>query len=449
MFKSLYAVLIILIGITINPNLVCAAEPRTAPSTSPSPLARAFPHTLKEAYEAAVRVSETVQIQKELLTQTEELDTQAKASLFPQITGAATALYQEPTTNSTGNAIFPANQNTVRVSLDQPLFRGLRDFAALRQRKSFVETQNFAITNAARQLFYDLSTAYYSVLMYEHDEENYRSEIAANEKRLKELRDFSKIGRAKLTDLLTFQSNIASLEAQIEATRGQLEASKEVLAYLTGWDRNTRLLGSPSAAIEAKPVTEYLTKIEERSDIKVALSNVQAYDEGIPMAWGGHLPSVDLLGNYYFVRPGALADVNWDVSLALTIPIFQGGAIQSQVRQAESVTRQYRFLLSQARRLAEKEIRTFYDNLIADQKQLRKLESLTELSKRNYETQTHYFKNGLVTNLDVFQSLATSAAAQRQRDRQREAIQMDLAKLEAATGERKEISQSVAVEKAK
>lgn len=290
-----------------------------------------------------------------------------------------------------------------------------------------------------RQLFYTLSTAYYNVLMYQADESNYQIEIEVNQKRLKELNEFYSIGRSQLTDVLTFEANIASLEAQLEATRGLLESAKDVLAFVTGWNRSTKLKDQEPTAPLSEDIENYLSKIDQRPDVQEAMENVKVNDEGVPIAWGAHLPSIDLIGDYYTMRPGALSDVNWDAQLALTVPIFQGGVVQSQVRQAESVARQYSLLLSQTRRTAEEEIRTFYDSLIADRKQMNKLESLVVISKKNSETEIKYYRNGLVTNLDVLQAITTYQDAQRQLDHQRYQVQLDRVKLQAATGERSEV----------
>jgi len=121
------------------------------------------------------------------------------------------------------------------------------------------------------------------------------------------------------------------------------------------------------------------------------------------------------------------------------VPIFQGGVIQSQVRQAHSANRQSQLLLSQTRRAAEQEIRTLHNQLHADLKKLLKLEDLVDASKNNYETQLRYYRNGLVTNLDVLQSMTTFEDAQRLRDHQKYLIKLDSVKLQAATGERPEI----------
>lgn len=396
-------------------------------------------HTLKEAYQAALIRSESIGVQKELLTQVNESEVQGGGAFFPTISGSGTFVNQANPNNAAGATFYPTSQSTMKVTASQPLFRGLRDFATLRQRKTQVGVQFQALQNAARQLFYDVSTAFHNYLTLTHDVENYQAEIEINQRRLKELQNFFKIGRAQLTDLLTLQANIASLEAQLENSRGQLEVSKEVLAYLTGWNREVKLKDELTPPDVKMDVSIYLEKLEQRADILYAKANVKAYEEGIPISFGQHLPSADLLGNYYFARPGALSEVNWDISLVLTIPIFQGGIIQSQVRQAESVVRQYQLNLSQARRLGEQEIRSFHDQVLADLKQVKKLEELVEISKKNYETEVQYFRNGLVTNLDVLNATNTYRDARRQLDRQLETSQLDFSKLQAATGEREEI----------
>jgi outer membrane protein len=265
--------------------------------------------------------------------------------------------------------------------------------------------------------------------------------IADNEKRLQELNRFYKIGRAQLTDVLTFQSAIASLYNNLEMTRGQLAVAQEVLVYLTQWNRDALL--QPEATLQSAPLADlndYLTKVEQRPDVQSALANALAFEENVPIAFGAHLPSLNLNANYYLTRPqGILHNVNWDAQLALTVPLFQGGVVNSQVRQAHSIARQHSYLLSQTRRKADQEVRTFYAQLRADQKQVEKLEELVGISEKNVETEINYFRNGLVRNIDVLSAMTTYEDANRQLDHQRYVLLSDRAKLEAATGGRPEI----------
>lgn len=470
--QKLVSIVILLLGLmtTIHLDALAGAEIQEAPpkkvAISLPVLSRGLsseftthaPKSLIDAFRAAVQRSETIGIQDELIDQAHEVNSQAFGAILPTLNGGFNFLKQETPINATGNSIYPATQNTGKLTADQPLFRGFRDFAGLRQKKYLVDAQVTALIVAARQLFYDLSTGYYNVLAYQRDVINYKKEIEINQKRLTELDNFFKIGRSQLTDVLTFKANIAALESQLELTLGLLEQSKDILAYLTGWDRNVTLvdreiLFNPSSTEKDESnsgfgqtlgtpvdISSYLAKLEERPDVQNAISNVKANDEGIALAAGNHLPSVDLIGDYYFFRPGALSNVSWDAQVALTIPLFQGGIVQSQVRQAESVARQYSLLLSQTKRLAEREIRTYYDSVEADRKQALKLTHLAQISKKNYETEINYYRRGLVTNLDVLQAVNTYQDAVRQLDHVRYQFQSDGVKLEAAAGQRTEIN---------
>lgn len=391
--------------------------------------------TLKDAIDAALKRSESINIQKELATQAQEAKSQAVGAFMPTITGSGNWPHQ----NLPQSGVTVDNQRTLKLMGDQPLFRGLRDFATLRQKKFLVEAQQYAFAAAAKQLFFDVATAYYNVIMLASDESNYRREIEVNQKRLGELRHFIKIGRSRDTELLSFQANIANLEAQAESTHGQLESAKETLAFLTGWDRNSKL--NDTESITARDLNSYLEKIEQRPDVRSAVSTSQANLEGISAARAGHLPSLDLLGNYYFDRPFyGTTQPDWDVQLALTIPIFEGGIVQSQVRQAQSVAVQYELLASQARRAAEQEIRQLYDTFTAGGKQISKLELAVQWSKKNYEATLRDYRNGLVTNLDVLEAITTYQDSQRLLDRQRFLVKTDGVKLQAAAGERAEIN---------
>jgi outer membrane protein len=416
-----------LLALFFSPALLAAEGPTNAPKS------------LTEAYAAALKRSEAFGVQQELLVQADELEKQAKAALLPVITGSGTFLHQPSPNNTTGGALYPNQQNLVKISGDQPLFRGFRDFAALRQRGELTGQQTFQVQNAAKQLFYDTSTAFFNVLMNTQDVANYENEIAVNQKRVKELEEFYRIGRSKVSDLLTFKANVAAIESALEASRTQLESSKDVLAFETGWPRETPIADTEPSPAGPVDVQNYLVHIDERPDVKAAISGLAANAEGVPIARGAHLPSLDLLGNYYFTRPGALSDVNWDVSLVVTVPIFQGGAIQSQVRQAESVEREYSLLLSQARRTAEEEVRTFHDSWVGDQRQLNKLAETASLGKANYEAQLKDYRHGLVTNLDVLQAVTTYMDAARGRDRGTYLVKLDSIKLSVAVGARPEL----------
>jgi outer membrane protein len=295
--------------------------------------------------------------------------------------------------------------------------------------------QKFQVQEVQRQLLLDVATAYYTVLSNQSDEANYQNEIVANNQRLKDLRDFLKIGKAQESDLLTFEANIATLEAQIENVRGQLEISKQNLAYLTGWEPNAILADASASAPSGVDINDYLEKVRERPDIQAAKSQVSAAKEGIDLASGQHWPSLDLQADYNFQGPrDSSPGGSTDAQVLLTIPLFEGGTISSQVRQAKALSREREFELEKAIRTAETQVQTTYTSYQSLQVQIEKYEKAVTSAKRNYEVMGRNYRRGNVTNLEVLQALTTYQAAQRTLERQKILAKLDFATLQVVSG---------------
>lgn len=425
------------------PFLLCAGVLAAGSFAQSQPSPAPAGKSLKDAFASAVKRSESVGIQQELLTQAAEGRTQAEGGFYPTISGSAVFLHQQLPQPQNLQVNTVSDQRTSKISLNQSLFRGLKDLATLRQQGAKLEAQSYAVKNAARTLFSDLAVAYYNVLSLQSDEQNYQKALDVNRQRLGELKHFIQVGRSRQTEMLTFQSNISSLEAQLESTHGQLESAKDVLAYLTGWSRDTVLKDNEGEDHGSElDITQYLAKLEDRPDVKAAIADKKAAKEGVPIARSGHLPSLDLVANNYFDRPGYPQGAqDWDASLVVTVPLFQGGVVSSQVRQAESAAAQAELVLSQTKRLAEQEIRTLYDAYSSDLKQIKKLQETADWSKKSADAQLKDYRHGLVTNLDVLQALTTSQDSQRALDRQKLAAKADAAKLQAAAMMRSEVEQ--------
>lgn len=392
----------------------------------------AGPLSLTDCYRSALKRSETFGIQEQLLIQASELETQARAALFPVLSANATFLRQHQPVSTVAR-----EQNTIKLTGTQPLFRGLREFAAIRQREALSGAQAAALSDAARLLFYDVVDAFYGVLTLQSDGVNYGNELEIARKRLSELEGFRRVGRSRASDVLSQKANIANLEAQLEAARAQLKIQRDVLAFLTGLDSSVPLRDDEKVPA-ASQLEGYLSGVAGRKDLLAASYAVRAADASVSVARGLHWPTADFVGNYYLERPASL--VKWDIALVLSLPLFQGGAVSSQVRQAVSVQEQVTLQESRARRLADQEVRRFYERVASGRVQLQKLTEYAELSRQNHEAIRRDYGNGLVTNLDVLQATTTWQVAQRTKARQAFALVGDYVKLQGAAGQRAEVN---------
>lgn len=387
--------------------------------------------TLDEYYAAALRRSEVVGTQVELIRQAEERYRQASATIKPAVSGVGSYTLQEsaPTVNA---SLSPTRQPHARVTATQPLFRGFREFASMRQTKALVGAQTEDYFNARVQLFKDVVENFYNVLSIEQDLKNIEAQIKQNLERQKELNDRVRIGRSRVSEVLNVQTTVSTLRAEVEQLQGQLRTAREAFAFLSGLPALTSLNDSEALPARAQPIDEYLGKLEFRPDVKAAQQRLTAARENISVARGAYYPSVDLNGNYYLERTGNQRDVNWDVQIALNVPLYAGGSIQSGVREAASQRAQAELNLSEVNRRAEQEIRSLYQSVIFDRSQLDALEKATETARRNYDIQSREYRLGLVTNLDVLQALTAYQENQRALDRARYTAKLNYLRLQAA-----------------
>ncbi len=389
--------------------------------------------TLNDCFKAALKRSEVLATQQELVVQAEENYHRAWGAILPDVNGSYSYFRQHaPGLTNLGNTSNSVGQQTLAITADQPLFRGFRDFAAINAAKSTITAQEQARQWAGMQLYRDVAQAFYTELAAQKDLQVLDNELEQYQKRIKDLEDRLSIGRSRATEVLTVQSAQAILKAQIAQVTGQLDVAKEVLYFLTGLDLNIQLDDADDVCSDLGSLDSYQSEINARPDIMAARKNVDAFKSKISVAKGERLPSADLLGNYYFERPDRHDNGNWDVELAVTLPIFTGGIISSDIKIAKSQLRQSEIQLSQVERLAMEDVRSLHHNLKADLAQLAALQEAYDISKKNYEANSKDYELNLVTNLDVLQALTAYQDTQRSLEKIRYLTKIDYNKLEAS-----------------
>jgi outer membrane protein len=386
--------------------------------------------TLDEAFAQALVRSEVVATQGELIRQAEERYRQANAALYPTLSGIASYTWLD--SGAADTTVNPNRQPHARLAATQPLFRGFREFAAVRQSQALVDAQGDDYQNARVQLFKDVAQNFYDVLTLEQELKNLDEQTEQYRQREKELQDRVRIGRSRRGETLTVQSTISTLRAQVEQRKAELSAAREVFAFLSGLPASTPLQDAEPMPTEPGALDAYLARLVLRPDVKAAQQRLAAAQENISVARGAHLPSLDLNANRYLERTGSLENVDWDVQLALTVPLYAGGSVQSRVREAQSQSTQAELGVSQVQRQAEQEIRSLHQGVVLDRSQLDALQMATEAARKNYETQQRDYRFGLVTNLDVLQALNVFQENQRALDRARYTAKLNYLRLQAA-----------------
>ncbi len=393
------------------PILVCAG-------VVAGPVAAADALTLEGYFSAALQRSETTGIQLEQVHQAEEHLQQANSAFLPTITGIASTTNIDPlppSAPSTPSTL--SQQSSSRITLSQPLFRGMSEYAALRQSRNLLAAQRQDYRGARLKLYKDVVQNFYSILALEGDIRNYKEEIRLNQEREQDVKARVRIGKSRDSELLNVQSTISTLQATIEQLRGQLLTAREAFTFMSGLDVSTAMRDTTDLPGRLEPLAGFLDGVQSRPDVQAAQERVIAATEAVAVVRGGHLPNLDLNANYYLQRPGYLNESKWDVTLSLTLPLYAGGTVQSRVREASAQRTQAELNRSLVIRQSAQEVRSLYQSVDLTLTQLQALQAATEAARKSYQAQLRDYRLGLVINLDVLQALTAYQQNQRTLDR--------------------------------
>jgi outer membrane protein TolC len=304
-----------------------------------------------------------------------------------------------------------------KLSLKQPLFSGFREFSASAGFKHESARNALRMRTAARDLYELTAEAFYAVLDQEAQRENTAAAYKLAKDRVKDLGGFRRLGKARDSEVFTAEARAEALNAQVQQLNAAIVSAREDLSFLTGQDLSARPLTDEMAEVSAvAPLEEVQDKTRNRSDIKALREEVAARALRVRYERGSYWPGADVTGNYYTKRPTFMDDIGWDVVLSLRVPLFQGGTVAAQVKEAKSALAQAQLSLEEGERRALHAVRKTRAELASALLERESLESAAKAAEKSYAALQAEYKLGLVTNLDVLQALDFLVAQKSARD---------------------------------
>lgn len=358
--------------------------------------------TLREAFAYALKHSERIIISEQVVRQAEALYHQALGDSLPKASYVID--------NSFEDGADSEHDGAFRIS--QEGLNGYRQLAAIRTGKSTVKQRRFERLRAEQLLLADIAIAFYGWLQANADVISTDRLAGLSGARLTELTERVRVGRTRSADAIGQEFQITNLHSQLEELQRLADARANLLTFLVGKPVIDPVLTEPSNAAAQPALEEYLQRLGRRPDVRAAEESVAAGRRLVDLERADYLPELDLSANYYTHRPKASEATDWTVSLSVDVPIWAWGERRAGVAAAKAVLRQRDEMLRAIRRQAEFEIRTAHRDYVAARRQLDFRQRAVELARKNYELQLTDDRQGLVTSLEVFESLDRLNAAE-------------------------------------
>lgn len=270
------------------------------------------------------------------------------------------------------------------------------------------------------------------------------AEIDSEQQILDLTREQARVGLTSQTDVQSATAQVGSLQAQLPQFDAQIAQAMNGLAVLTG-----NPPGSLDAELEAPgavppvppnvPVGLPSTLARRRPDIRRAEAQLHSATAEVGVAVAQMYPDISLTGSVgtRATKAKYLAEWSslfWSVGPSISLPIFQGGALQANVRiakaQAAEAGLQYRSTVLKALQDVDNALVSYR----TDQDRREALERTVEANRINTQLATESYRKGLVTFITVLDAERQLASTRQQLAQTTVSVTTDLVALYKALG---------------
>lgn len=340
------------------------------------------------------------------------------------------------------------NSNSAGVSLSQPVYRP-ENFQAFEQAKTQVAQADVVLAQSAQDLILRVAQAYFDVLLAQDTVAFAEDQLKAIGQQLEQAKRNFEVGTATIVDTKEAQSRYDLTRATEILTKNDVELRKRQLELL---------IGQPAPGLSPlgkhfKPEPPNPNNLEKwvglaaegNLQVKVAERSLTFATQEVERTRAGHLPTVDAYASYTDAGSGSPTTASGGgfvgndtkttvVGVQLAIPIYQGGAVSSRVREAVANQEKARQDLENARRTGELTARQTFLSVTTGRAQIQALEAALVSSESSLASTQLGQEVGVRTQVDVLN--ATQQVSQTRRDlaQARYAYILALLRLKAAAG---------------
>ena len=382
------------------------------------------------------------------LEATEQAIPQSRSFLLPNIQLNANTTKNTLRTDS-GNPLFSGgkteyNSNALSVTLVQPLFN-YQVFAGLGIARSTVDQAIEEFDFAQTELMLRSADGYFNVLNARDALEFARAEKRAIERQLEQARQRFEVGLISITDIHEAQARYDLAVAQEIAAENQLTTALEVLRELTGiYPQMLNALRDPAPLQMPEPADmEHWVSTALASNPLIAAAEfaTEAARDEISRQRAGHFPTLNAVGTYVNSSDngsrfgsGGLDAEDTILSLEFNLPIFEGGLVQSRVRESQARYRQAQELLEQQRRAVVRQTRDAYLGVEAAISRVKALNAALVSNESALEATELGYEVGTRTSVDVLDAQRELYRAKRDLATSRYQYVLNLLSLQQAAG---------------
>jgi len=370
---------------------------------------------------------------------------QARAQLLPRVNAQTSVQGRDARRASSLGSNSDSRRNLWAVTLSQPIY-DLEKLSLMSQAQIQAYAADLTQQIAHQDLMLRVSAAYFDVLTAQDTLRVIQAQIAAAESQLRAAQRSFELGGTTVADTHETQSRLDLLRANALQAQNTLRISRDQLTRIIQ-EPVDDLTPLPAGVALPRPDPEVLSAWETQaglSSLTVARAalDVRIAETRIDIARSGNAPTLQLqaqtgsdsdrrLGSG--VHPGKRA-MDSQIGLQLSIPLYRGGGVSSQIREQALRLQQARYQREAARRQAVQQTRQYFSSLVLGLAQVDALSAAETSSRASLQANTLGYQVGVRVNIDVLNAQQQLFETQQSLARARYQVLLDGLRLKASSG---------------
>jgi outer membrane protein len=307
--------------------------------------------SLVSVYQAAYRNDAQLSAARHAYMAQTEAVPQAWSGLLPSLTAGATSEITRLDRDEP-SLLRERSGNTFRANLTQPLFR-LDRWYQVKAAKLTVSQSALELSVKEQDLIFNSAQAYFEVLRQLDSLAAAQAEEAALLRQRDQAQGRLEDGASSITDVYDAQAAYDNARANRQQTQRKVDDAYEALTRLTKTSYDAIVAMGHQLPMELPfpndPASWVDTAVKQNLALQAAEFGVSAAEQMLSQRKAGHAPTVDAVASYRkgdndsfgysnptdFGRDGYRGDVaQSSIGIELNIPLYSGGMVNSQVREA-------------------------------------------------------------------------------------------------------------------
>ncbi|TSA37177.1 MAG: channel protein TolC [Methylococcaceae bacterium] len=297
--------------------------------------------------------------------------------------------------------------NSLTVNLLQPVFHW-EHWLQLSQAENQLAQAEAAYHAELQTLMVKVVEAYFNVLSAEDNVMFYHIEQQAIARQVEQAKQRFALGFVEVTEVREAQAAFDQVMASVTAAEALVENQKEALIEIIGEQTLVLLPLQPIIPL-VKPHPESIeewSKTSEVSNFKIisAFNQVEVARKTVDLQRNGHLPKLDVVasyGEFDTTSSFGLRGNTQNIGLKLSIPMYEGGAVNAKIRQANHKLVETQEVLVAVKRAVNRQVKEAYRGMTTSISQVLAFTTAVKSSELALEATQAGYEVGTRTLVDV------------------------------------------------